>query len=75
MSNMFHVHFALSREQVEPILITVSEETGVGFTPRLKDTGEFSCSYEMSIGDLFSSIPKAKLEAAFGLLDRLLKEA
>lgn len=75
VSNMFHVHFALSREQVEPILITVSEETGVGFTPRLKDTGEFSCSYEMSIGDLFSSIPKAKLEAAFGLLDRLLKEA
>jgi threonine aldolase len=74
VSNMFHVHFALSRERVEPILITVSEETGVGFTPRLKDTGEFSCSCEMSIGDLFSSIPKAKLEAAFGLLDRLLKE-
>ncbi|MNC16779.1 hypothetical protein D3C75_646410 [compost metagenome] len=75
VSNMFHVHFALSREQVERILIQVSEETGVGFTPRLKETGESSCAYELSIGDLYSGIAKAKLEAAFGLLDRLLREA
>ncbi|MBW4085635.1 low specificity L-threonine aldolase [Paenibacillus sp. S150] len=74
VSNMFHVHFALSKERMEPILVAVCEETGVGFTPRLKETGASSCSCELSVGDLYSGISKVKLEAAFGLLDRLMTE-
>lgn len=75
VSNMFHVHFALSSGQLAPLLVRVYEQTGIGLTPRLKDRGESSCSYELSIGDLYSDINKAALEEAFRLLDRLLKEA
>ncbi|MHA6533138.1 threonine aldolase family protein [Paenibacillus sp. BAC0078] len=75
VSNMFHVHFTLPRQQVEPILIQVTEATSVGLTPRLKETGESSCSYELNIGDLYGGIVKSELEAAFGLLDRLMREA
>ncbi|WP_379157721.1 threonine aldolase family protein [Paenibacillus sp. sgz5001063] len=74
VSNMFHVYFSLAKAEVEPILTQVSEATGVGFTPRLRESGESSCFYELSIGDLYGGIPKAKLEEAFGLLDRLLGE-
>lgn len=75
VSNMFHVHFALSSGQLAPLLVRVYEQTGIGLTRRLKDRGESSCSYELSIGDLYSDINKAALEEAFRLLDRLLKEA
>ncbi|MBY0014441.1 threonine aldolase family protein [Paenibacillus typhae] len=75
VSNMFHVHFALSKAQVEPVLIRISEQTGVALAARLKETGPDSCSYELNIGDLYSGIPKARLKEAFELLDRLLQEA
>lgn len=74
VSNMFHVHFALSREQLAPVLIQVYTETGIGLTPRLKGTGEASCSYELNIGDLYGGVKKPALEAAFRLLDKLLRE-
>ncbi|MEK3688329.1 threonine aldolase family protein [Paenibacillus sp. FSL R10-2736] len=74
VSNMFHVHFALSREQLAPVLIQVYKESGIGLTPRLKETGEASCSYELNIGDLYSGVSKPALEEAFRLLDKLLQE-
>lgn len=75
VSNMFHVHFAVSKEQLEPILIKVYEQTGVGLAARLKETGADSCSYELNIGDLYGVISKTRLKETFGLLDMLLQEA
>ncbi|UQZ34395.1 low specificity L-threonine aldolase [Paenibacillus sp. PK3_47] len=75
VSNMFHVRFALPAEAVEPLLIKLYEETGVGLTGRLKNTGDQSCSFELSTGDLYGSIPKDKVKAAFALLDKLMQEA
>ncbi|QSF45358.1 threonine aldolase family protein [Paenibacillus tianjinensis] len=75
VSNMFHIHFALSKEQAELILIEVCVQTGVALAARLKETGANSCYYELSIGDLYGGISKTKLKEAFGLLDQLLKEA
>jgi threonine aldolase len=75
VSNMFHVHFALSKEQAELILIEVCAQTGVALAARLKETGANSCYYELNIGDLYGGISKTKLKEAFGLLDQLLKEA
>lgn len=75
VSNMFHVHFTMAMKQLEPILVKVYEETGVGLTPRLRETGEAACSYELSVGDLYGKIPKTRLETAFKLLDQLMKQA
>lgn len=75
VSNMFHVHFARPLEEVEQLLIKLYEETGTGLTGRLKKTGDHSCSFELSIGDLYGSIAKDKLQEAFELLDRLMQEA
>lgn len=75
VSNMFHVHFAMSKEQVEPILIEVYAQTGVALAARLKETGANSCYYELNIGDLYGSISKTKIKETFLLLDQLLKEA
>ncbi|MFC4620200.1 threonine aldolase family protein [Camelliibacillus cellulosilyticus] len=75
VSNMFHVHFALSREQLEPLLIDLYEATGIGLTGYLNETGETSCSYEVSVGDRFAQIPKEDLKKAFQWLDDKLSEA
>ncbi|QUL55258.1 low specificity L-threonine aldolase [Paenibacillus tritici] len=73
VSNMFHIHFALSREQLAPVLIQVYQETGIGLTPRLKETGDTSCYYELNIGDVYSGVSKPALREAFRLLDERLK--
>lgn len=74
VSNMFHVHVGLPKDKLEPALISVTEQTGIGFTRYLKETGEGGCSFELSIGDQYGRIPKADLEAAFRLLDERLAE-
>lgn len=74
VSNMFHVHFALSREQLAPVLIEVYKETGIGLTPRLKETGETSCGYEINIGDLYGEADQSALRDMFRLLDERLKQ-
>lgn len=75
VSNMFHVHFGLPLERMEQLLIRLYEETGIGLTGRLKETGAKSCSFELSIGDLYGSIPKDKVKETFERLDRLMQEA
>lgn len=75
VSNMFHVHFSMSREQLEPILIAVYGQTGVALTAALRETGETSCFFELSIGDRYGKIPKTRIESAMKLLDQLMKQA
>ena len=73
VSNMFHAHFHASKEKVEPILIEIYEETGVGITGYLKEVNDNQCFFEATIGDQYSMIPKEKLNKVFEKLDRKMK--
>lgn len=75
VSNMFHVHFNMGKDQVEPILIDVCEATDVGLTYGVWEYNESGCYCELSIGDRYAGVPKDKLRAAFQMLDEKLKEA
>lgn len=68
VSNMFHVHFDVAKEELEPILVDIYNETGVGLTSYLQETGETSCYYEVSIGDQYEKVPKEKIEKVFEML-------
>ncbi|MGM0846236.1 MAG: threonine aldolase family protein [Bacillota bacterium] len=74
VSNMFHVHYRVSKEFLEPILIEVYQETEVGLSGYLKETGDSSCYYEVSIGDLYRTISEEKLNEVFNSLNEKLKE-
>lgn len=69
VTNMFHVHFDIPKSQAEAVLAAVYQETGVGFTGTLRKTGDSTCSFELSIGDLYESVPKEPLRQAFRMLD------
>ncbi|MFX3675144.1 MAG: low specificity L-threonine aldolase [Paenisporosarcina sp.] len=74
VTNMFHVHFKAPKEKMESILVEIYEETGVGLASYLKETSEDSCSYEVSMGDLYENVPKDKVKQAFLMLDKRMKE-
>jgi len=74
VSNMFHVHFDESKEKLEPILIELYEETGIGLTSYLREISEGSCNYEVSIGDQYASVPKDELKKLFLKLDEKMRE-
>ncbi|MFD1773846.1 threonine aldolase family protein [Paenibacillus rhizophilus] len=75
VSNMFHVHVKLPKERLEPLLMELYEETGVGLTHYLREKGEASCYFETSIGDRYARIPKDELRRAFALLNEKLAAA
>lgn len=68
VSNMFHVHADLSKQRLESLLVGIYEETGVGITHYLRETGENSCYFELSVGDRYSRIPIDRLTSALALL-------
>ncbi|OAB44900.1 threonine aldolase family protein [Paenibacillus antarcticus] len=74
VSNMFHVHFEIPKDQLEPILTQVYETTGVGLLPYLSNSSESTCYSEVSIGDLYAEVPKDKVKIAFGRLDAELNK-
>ena len=74
VSNMFHVQFHARKEQIEPILIELYKESGIGLTSYLRETSETECHYEVSIGDLYSNLAKDKLRQVFQVLDRKMRE-
>jgi threonine aldolase len=73
VSNMFHVHFELPREKLEPILAEIYDATGIGVTSSLKETSMDTCSFELSIGDRYEKIPKESLSQLFQLLDEKMQ--
>ncbi|WP_059049198.1 threonine aldolase family protein [Paenibacillus senegalimassiliensis] len=73
VSNMFHVHADLPKEQLERLLLEVYRETGVGLTPMVKERSSGGCSFEVSIGDRYAEVPKDKLQLAFRLLNQKLE--
>ncbi|WP_429844945.1 threonine aldolase family protein [Brevibacillus sp. FIR094] len=74
VSNMFHVHADLPKEELERIIISLSEETGIGFTHYVRQDDESSSSYEVSIGDRYAMIPKEELALAFKKLNQKIGE-
>ncbi|EJL25404.1 low specificity L-threonine aldolase [Brevibacillus sp. BC25] len=74
VSNMFHVHADLPKEELERIMVSLSEETGIGFTHYVRQDDESSSSYEVSIGDRYAMIPKEELGLAFEKLNQKLGE-
>ena len=69
VSNMFHVHINGSKDEIESILVQIYKETGVGLTGNLREVNKDVSYFEISIGNLFSKIPKIELEKVFNLLD------
>ncbi|WP_054954886.1 threonine aldolase family protein [Paenibacillus dakarensis] len=74
VSNMFHVHFELPKEKMEPVLKALYQETGVGLVGYLNENSNGGCSSEISIGDRYANIPKETLKKAFQVLDEKLTE-
>lgn len=74
VSNMFHVHIDLPKEEAETLLGKLYEEAGVGLTSYVGDNGKGGCSFEVSMGDRYASVPKAELEKAFRVWDELMEE-
>lgn len=74
VSNMFHVHFNQSKEIIEPILLDLYNQTGIGLSGHLRVIDDHSCYFEVSIGDQYADVPKLELEKMFKeLQDRLNK--
>lgn len=69
VSNMFHVHFRMPKERIEPILISIYETTGIGLSNHLREINNTSCYFEISIGDQYDRIPKEGLKKVFRMLD------
>jgi threonine aldolase len=74
VSNMFHVHFDVPKQYLEPILIEIYKQTGIGLTGNIKELGEKTCYYEVSIGDRYANIPKEELKRVFQILDERMRE-
>lgn len=74
ISNMFHVQFHQAKEQVEPILTEVQQQTGIGLTSYLKEIDKNKCSFEVSLGDLYETVPRESLKKVFEQLDALMKQ-
>ncbi|MED1201487.1 threonine aldolase family protein [Heyndrickxia acidicola] len=73
VSNMFHVHIHMTKNKLEPLLLEVYDETGIGITSYLNESEKGICSFELSIGDQYAAIPKELLSSAFEKLDQKLK--
>jgi threonine aldolase len=74
VSNMFHVHIEAQKDKLEAAFTAVYHETGIGLTGYVREITEHSCYFEVSIGDLYTQVPKEELKRAFELLNQKLKE-
>lgn len=73
VSNMFHVHFDAPKEEMEIILASIYEETGIGLTSYVREVSISTSNYEVSIGDLYAQLPKVELQKVFTLLNEKMK--
>ncbi|WKA53862.1 threonine aldolase family protein [Planococcus shixiaomingii] len=74
VSNMFHVHFHQPKAQVAELLSDIQQQTGIGIASYLKEVDDTTCSYEVSMGDLYRNIPEKQIKTAFRLLDEKMKQ-
>ncbi|TLS50714.1 low specificity L-threonine aldolase [Paenibacillus antri] len=70
VTNMFHVHLAMPKEEAEAWLTSVIQGAGVGVTSYAKEAGDGASYFEISIGDRYGTIPPSRLD---GLFERMKK--
>ncbi len=71
VTNMFHAHIDQTPSAIEPVLVAIYQDTGIGLTGWLRPCDGGSM-FEVSIGDAFATIPKDPLRQTFALLDSKL---
>ncbi|GIO87667.1 hypothetical protein J25TS5_45990 [Paenibacillus faecis] len=69
VSNLFHVHFDAPKDKVEPLLIALCEETGIGVTGSLRDFDGETSYFELSVGDGYALVPEKRRNDMFRSLD------
>lgn len=74
VSNMFHVHCAHPKEEIEPVIVELEQETGIGITSYLKEIDSGSCYFEMSMGDRYAEIPANLVQQMFKRFDQKMNE-
>lgn len=70
VSNMFHVHFQVGKEELEQLLLDLYNQTNIGLAGNLKEINESSSYLEVSIGDQYEKIPKEALTDFFQILEK-----
>ncbi|MFS0869079.1 low specificity L-threonine aldolase [Paenibacillus xylanilyticus] len=74
VSNMFHVHIALAQAEAEPVFSKMTQQFGIGLTSYLNESSETEhCSFELSLGDRYETVPQDQLQSAFVWLDKQLR--
>lgn len=68
VSNMFHVHIDLPREQVEEVFSKVYDESNVGIRPTIYGDDK-STYFEFNIGDVYLNTPLEEIEKAFNVME------
>lgn len=71
---MFHVHFQVAMEKLEPVLLNIYTQTGVGLTQHLREISGTSCYFETNIGDQYACVPQEAIKSAFHMLDQAMKK-
>lgn len=74
VSNMFHVHFDASKEEMEHILKEIMETFNVGISGYVRETSDHSCNFEVSLGDQYESITEDQLNSVFDMLNERMKK-
>lgn len=74
VSNMFHVHFDASKEEMEHILKEIMEYSKVGISGYVRETSDRSCYFEASLGDQYESITEDQLNSVFDMLNERMKK-
>ncbi|MEJ8547090.1 threonine aldolase family protein [Brevibacillus borstelensis] len=74
VSNMFYVYFHLPKEVIEPVLISMYEETGIGLTSYVRKVDETTCYCEVNVGDRYAPVPKERIQRAFQILNEKMSE-
>lgn len=75
VSNMFHVHFNASKEEMEHILKEIMEISKVGISGYVKETSDHSCYFEVSLGDQYERITEDQLKIVFDMLNERMKKS
>ncbi|WP_298473952.1 aminotransferase class I/II-fold pyridoxal phosphate-dependent enzyme [uncultured Psychrobacillus sp.] len=73
VSNMFHVHFNRSPEEMAAILSKAQLDNRIGISSYLSEQDGDKCQIEISIGDSYLEIPKEQLEQLFLNLNEEMK--
>lgn len=74
VSNMFHVYIERTPAEAEPILSRMTQQFGIGLTSYLNENSETGhCSFELSLGDRYETIPEDRLQSALMWLDEQMR--